>query len=1413
MAERIDATGVATGNLTNQDWTLLEGPTGETVREAFSAIHVENVLRAWQALDDQVGRTKEPATRRRLASLRTSIVNELVRLHTDRLRGGALTRADAWPEWLESVAHAVSTFRVKYATALCSIDQWKPERSQILKEFAEGVHAMTQGRWVESYQTVRTLADIDHIPPSTRALLLVILGQIELLRLFRHESATQVIESAHRLAPDDGRVIAALGDCYVRAQKVDDGLALFHRAIALSPNSAPGYTGLGDYFAEKQQLDVAEQWYKRAVNAAIGDSVGCLRMLRLYGRREFFAERRGELQGLFDRIVAVAPDDEIQACAVMGDVFLDNDLPREADVWFERAINLDPKGPMGFLALAAAREKQKRFDDAAKAYKTAIEVAPNDYDGYFGLAFLYEQQELWEMALTTWQAFPQHVDEWTDFAIARTGAMLRKLNKLEAAEATLRGALVKGVNRKVATRSLEELADEYYSRGDRDSGRRIYDDLLKVLGDGYRATYLNRLGHLHLNDGQIMEAFSLFQEAIALDPNNAGLYRSLAEVSERKKQFSQAAAHYEKAHSIDGDTSRFNQRMALLRNLEGNDAYAAGDYLKATASYEAAIQYAPQDAVILSNLGSAYELAKRPEGRPLLEQAIAAYSRANEITPSPEFDLAIKRLRLKVKLNPVYGEQTLGAAQVVTPLAVEVARDLIPVMEGPNGTLSPEMADAVASLRTRLDSLLGVLVPGIRVRGNETDWPEGTYIISVGEVPVAVGSASPRDRFCIATKEELSEIGLTGNPGSDPASNRSGVWLVESDWARAEAHGLALLGAREFIIRDLERVVRQNLVELAGFDEIASIFSGEALDASVSLSSDPDKFIALLTVCRSLLAEEVPLRPFDKLWSEFNSLYMLGKPLEVIVEAVRQIPDIRDRLPGNSSDGELLLAGPAFQNVIANSLQLTGRHSLLAMEPEVCQEILTTVRNAVSETKAALVVDDSLLRPHARRLIDLEFPSVPVLSRGEVASKRSLAEARAIDLQEQVIRVGPPAELPLLPPLSSPLVQDADTYEGTTLGVTVSVSNDFIAQRSNADEGSLGSLLELMREGLFEELGLPIPLVSVVADNRLPIDTFSLAINGHTIPAVRGLAPDEFLVNDTPDRLALLSIEARSAVNPSTRAEAAIVRDTEYCDVCRQAGLTVWGPAGFIALTLSSHVRARASSFLTPDITRFILDSHRTLFPALGEIVLTRFTTEQIRALLKYLLDEEVSIRDLRSILTNMVLVNGATTVDLSKYVVFPLYSANLCFVTYARAPFIDDYAEFVRTALKRQISNKYARGGDTLVVYLLDPQIEETIGELGGKVTEADRARLLSAVRAEFINLPSLATKPVILTTLDLRRTLWKLIRDEFPDLAVVSYQELMPDMNIQPIARITWDPVPIPSFIYPVATVQPVGEARSSL
>ena len=49
---------------------------------------------------------------------------------------------------------------------------------------------------------------------------------------------------------------------------------------------------------------------------------------------------------------------------------------------------------------------------------------------------------------------------------------------------------------------------------------------------------------------------------------------------------------------------------------------------------------------------------------------------------------------------------------------------------------------------------------------------------------------------------------------------------------------------------------------------------------------------------------------------------------------------------------------------------------------------------------------------------------------------------------------------------------------------------------------------------------------------------------------------------------------------------------------------------------------------------------------------------------------------------------------------------------------------------------------------------------------------------------------KPVIVTAMDIRRYLRKMIEIELYDLAVLSFQELTQEVTVQPIGRITLEP-----------------------
>jgi type III secretion protein V len=102
--------------------------------------------------------------------------------------------------------------------------------------------------------------------------------------------------------------------------------------------------------------------------------------------------------------------------------------------------------------------------------------------------------------------------------------------------------------------------------------------------------------------------------------------------------------------------------------------------------------------------------------------------------------------------------------------------------------------------------------------------------------------------------------------------------------------------------------------------------------------------------------------------------------------------------------------------------------------------------------------------------------------------------------------------------------------------------------------------------------------------------------------------------------------------------------------------------------------------------------------------------------------------------------------------------------------------------------------GQTTLSVYLLDPEIEEMIRGAIKQTTAGSYLALdpdavngiLKAMRVTITPTPAGGQSPVLLTAIDVRRFARKLIETEFPDVAVISYQEVIPEIRIQPLGRV---------------------------
>jgi type III secretion protein V len=310
-------------------------------------------------------------------------------------------------------------------------------------------------------------------------------------------------------------------------------------------------------------------------------------------------------------------------------------------------------------------------------------------------------------------------------------------------------------------------------------------------------------------------------------------------------------------------------------------------------------------------------------------------------------------------------------------------------------------------------------------------------------------------------------------------------------------------------------------------------------------------------------------------------------------------------------------------------------------------------------------------------------------------------------------------------------------------------------------------MIPRMRQALYADLGVRFPGVHVRTDSpMLEKDEYSIHLN--EVPIIKGkVIEGHLLTNESEENLNRYNMPHISYKN--SLGLPSLWVDLKYKDLLDKAGIKYWNTLEVMILHISYFFRHYANEFVGIQEVKSMLEFVEKSFPDLVKEVTRLIPLQKMTDIFKRLIQEQVSIKDLRTILE-----------ALSEWAQSEKDTVLL--------------TEYVRSSLRRYISYKYSQGQSVLSVYILDPEIEDMVrGAI--KQTSAgsylaldpDSVQLiLQGVRNTVAPPPPGGQPPVILTAIDVRRFVRKLIEMEFTDISVVSYQEIVPEIRIQPLGRI---------------------------
>lgn len=319
-----------------------------------------------------------------------------------------------------------------------------------------------------------------------------------------------------------------------------------------------------------------------------------------------------------------------------------------------------------------------------------------------------------------------------------------------------------------------------------------------------------------------------------------------------------------------------------------------------------------------------------------------------------------------------------------------------------------------------------------------------------------------------------------------------------------------------------------------------------------------------------------------------------------------------------------------------------------------------------------------------------------------------------------------------------------------------------------ADTSQGGDLLErivMIRRQVALELGIIVPTIRL-RDN-ISLRPYEYVINIKGVEVARSeLMADSYLALNPG--FVTEPIDGIPGKEPAFGIDAIWIPSHQK-EKAEMLGYTVVDLPSIISTHLTEIVRKYAHELLTRQDVQKLIDNIKETNSVLVDELIPKFmSVGEVQKVLQNLLKERISIRDMVTILETLA-DYSPTTKD------------------------VDILTEYVRQSMQRYITKKYIQG-DIAEAVTLSPEIEDTIINSIQKSEQGSFLNLEPNYAQRLINnfsniLEKLVTKsqqPIVICSPVVRLYFRRLIENFFPDVVVLSYNEIMSNVQIKTIGMV---------------------------
>lgn len=383
----------------------------------------------------------------------------------------------------------------------------------------------------------------------------------------------------------ESEAVYELFTLYLKANKIDEAQNLMERMVKVDPSRADNWVFLGNINEMRGDTTKAIDAYQKALDLTSDNEKALYQIYQLYRSTENWSG----LVSTFSKILEKDPANSDVRLILAEGLYYQKNYERVNEI-LQPLLDLENYQSQAYRLLGMIASEEENFSEAEKYFKKITEINPKNKFGWLSLAYVYNQQGHFNRSVFILQDAIAHLPDDVDI-LGLYGSTLNQVKKYDEALKILKGAYQKDSKNLNIIISLGVVYEELKMYTESDS---LHEKALKLYPD--EALLLNNYSYsLGVRGTQLTRALEMAERAVQMDSTNGAYLDTIGWIHFKLGNFEQAKNFILRALSHRENSAEVIEHL-------GDVYYKLGDLDKAREYWQHAFDLEPENDVLKKKL-------------------------------------------------------------------------------------------------------------------------------------------------------------------------------------------------------------------------------------------------------------------------------------------------------------------------------------------------------------------------------------------------------------------------------------------------------------------------------------------------------------------------------------------------------------------------------------------------------------------------------------------------------------------------------------------------------------------------------------------------------------------------------------------------------------------------------------------